>query len=336
MLLMHVWVFQANNVPANPGSLQEINLPEEYRQTLDGEPFLLHDSGPASGIVYAGYIIFPLIPFHLISWFSSALNSSVTAGNVRFLVFSTQESLRLLERYDNWFADGTFKTVPLLFYQLYTLCVRANGKILPVVYALLPNKTQAMYESFLQVLLEHSEDLEPTTLVTDFELGAMNAFREKFPDIVCTGCFFHLSQNIFRKVQASGLQERYGQDAQFALAMRMLPALAFVPQGDVVQYFELLEDMFPDEAEDVITYFEHTYIGTLRGNSQRRTPMFPIALWNVHNRTLAGEERTNNAQEGWHRRFASVLTCHHPTIWVVIKALQVCSFGTTSCLSVYR
>ena len=36
-----------------------------------------------------------------------------------------------------------------------------------------------------------------------------------------------------------------------------------------------------------------------------------------------GEDRTNNAQEGWHRRFASIVTCHHPTIWKIIECLKM-------------
>ena len=194
---------------------------DDYCRTLSGDVFLLHDSGADS-------------------------------GNARFLVFATQDNLDLLARHDSWYADGTFKTVPLLFYQLYSLCVRVDGCIIPVVYAILRNKTQAMYEQLLQVFLDRTVMLQPSTLVTDFEQGAINAFRLKFPG--CTGCFFHLSQNVYRRVQLNGLQERSANDAQLALAIRMLPALAFVPIGDVVNYFEELEDNFPDEAEPILTY----------------------------------------------------------------------------------
>jgi hypothetical protein len=35
--------------------------------------------------------------------------------------------------------------------------------------------------------------------------------------------------------------------------------------------------------------------------------MFPHALWNVNERTLAGHHRTNNAVEGWHNGFQNSL-----------------------------
>ena len=71
-----------------------------------------------------------------------------------------------------------------------------------------------------------------------------------------------------------------------------------------------------------MSYFEKNYVGELRPNGQRRTPRFPIALWDVNERTLSGQERTNNAQEGWHRRFATIVTCHHPTTWKAIDSFK--------------
>ena len=38
---------KSDNVPIpNPGTLREINVPEELRRTLRGNVFLIHDSGP--------------------------------------------------------------------------------------------------------------------------------------------------------------------------------------------------------------------------------------------------------------------------------------------------
>ena len=172
---------KAKNVPPNTGSLQELIFPPDYCETLRGDFFLLHDSGAGT-------------------------------GNNRFLVFSITDNLGLLSRHNDLFADGTFITVPLLFHQLYSLCVRIDGAIIPAVYALLPNRTQAMYEAMLQVLKDNNADLNPATIMTDFEESAINAFRSKFPGIECKGCFFHLCQNIFRRIQQHGLQVRYSQD----------------------------------------------------------------------------------------------------------------------------
>ena len=61
------------------------------------------------------------------------------------------------------------------------------------------------------------------------------------------------------------LQKHYQDDENFALWLRMLSALAFVPSNDIIRYFGLLIDEirnnFNDECDDVIGYFEDAYIG---------------------------------------------------------------------------
>ena len=50
-------------------------------------------------------------------------------------------------------------------------------------------------------------------------------------------CFFHLTQNIWRKVQADGLQADYNQNEELALKIRLLPALAYASPFDVPELF---------------------------------------------------------------------------------------------------
>ncbi len=47
-------------------------------------------------------------------------------------------------------------------------------------------------------------------------------------------------------------------DADLKLASKMLPALAFVPQADVVQAFEGLA--LPDRLDELVDYFEDNYV----------------------------------------------------------------------------
>lgn len=122
------------------------------------------------------------------------------------MIFATRESLQLLSQSVEWFADGTFSTVPRLFGQLYTIHVIQMGAIIPVVYALLPNKTLLSYIRLLRELQNLQPGLHPQYLMTDFELAAIQAFEAVFPGINASGCFFHLTQSIWRKVQNEGLK----------------------------------------------------------------------------------------------------------------------------------
>ena len=53
--------------------------------------------------------------------------------------------MEILSESDHWYCDGTFDVSPTVFKQLYTIQIIKNGVLFPLVYALLPNKTQKTY-----------------------------------------------------------------------------------------------------------------------------------------------------------------------------------------------
>ena len=95
----------------------------------------------------------------------------------------------------------------------------------------------------------------------DFEIAVINSINAVFPRAEIKGCFFHLCQNVYRKVQALGLQQLYQNDTNFAIQVRMIAALAFVPLDKVIEHFENLQEHFIDAVSPVLDYFEDTYIG---------------------------------------------------------------------------
>jgi hypothetical protein len=198
----------AENVPADPRNLREFNLPEEYKN-VDGELFLQFDSGP---------------------------------GNDRILLFSTQRNLDFMDRCNRWFADGTFKSSPKLFCQLYTIHGVQYTNVIPTVFALLPNKSEATYIRLLKALKSIKPNLRPDSIIVKFERAAINAFLQQFPQSTVQGCFFHLSQCIWRQI-------------------------AFVPPNDVDAFERLLDSDFYIENENVLlpvlNYSEDTWIGRL-------------------------------------------------------------------------
>ncbi|XP_042205402.1 uncharacterized protein LOC121854730 [Homarus americanus] len=107
--------------------------------------------------------------------------------------------------------------------------------------------------------------LNPKTFLIDYEQAARSAIEEVFANATVKGCFYHVLQNTYRKVQCEGLQGKYQTDADFALKIRMLPALAFIPQGEVADTFETLQETMPPEADPAIDYFEYI-VHTLADN----------------------------------------------------------------------
>ena len=170
-------------------------------------------------------------------------------GPERILILGTQRTIDMLVLSQYWLADGTFKTAPDLFSQVYVIHgLRGgpnpiqHGHLLPSLFVLLPNKSQATYMRIWQQVKVLCPNSQPTQMIMDFEKAAINSFEQVWPDTFIKGCVFHLTQNVWRKVQSEGLQSEYNQDEELAIRIRLLPALAFAAPHEVPHLFDEIMD----------------------------------------------------------------------------------------------
>ena len=175
------------------------------------------------------------------------------------------------------------------------------------MFALLPNKTEVTYTRFYQEVFNRIDGDGREDILIDFERSALNAFNNVKPQVEKKGCFYHFCANVWKHIQNFGLQHLYNMNQEFAINLRMLCALAFIPPPEVTNGFDtvrgLIRNNFRDEADDVLDYFEDTYVGRFRHNAPRRNPRFSIEFWNMFNRADQELPRANNSIEGWHRSF---------------------------------
>lgn len=247
----------------------------------------------------------------------------------RIIVFASDLMLDELERNDVWMLDGTFKVSPSLFLQLYTIHVVIgghSGHVFPCVYALLPDKSTATYKRLFEILRNARPNLAPRTCIIDFEAATKRAIEENFPQVSVQGCFFHLTQSVWRKVQNVGLVEEYKNSDDVRNAVKSLCSLAFLEESQINEAFEELQEISDNmnlpKLTEVYNYFEDTYIGRLGRRGQRRAANFGKIMWNVRSRTEEGIPRTNNKIEGWHRAIQGMVDSPHPSLWRFLAAIQ--------------
>lgn len=298
----------------NPETLAELELSDEFRNTKDGNNFLLYDSGVEED------------------------------EQDRTLIFATDENNTFLSKCEEWFMDGTFSITPLLFKQVYIIhgkkllkkCEnvfykwnffefkgRINGFNIPLVYVVTTNKRQETYELVLNVLLGINPNLNPTDITLDFEAAAINAVKKCFPLSEVHGCFFHFSSNIWKHVQQYGLQTIYNSNGDFALQIRMLTALAFVPTDQVeAAYNQLMETAFFCEEgmaeyeehqngiDNLVKYFQDTYVFATDRFGKRKPPLFPPAIWNVYENVLLGNFSSYFLISNFHEHFITMMIFH--------------------------
>jgi len=83
------------------------------------------------------------------------------------LMFASDAKLELLKSAHEAYFDGTFKVVPTIDYQMFTIFVSFADAAFPVVYALMSRKTQALYTKVFQKVKELAPEFTPITAMAD-------------------------------------------------------------------------------------------------------------------------------------------------------------------------
>ena len=95
---------------------------------------------------------------------------------------------------------------------VYNPCLQRRATF-PLVYFLLPGKTQEAYNTSFILLREAAQNIglevDPQRVLTDYELALQQSIAISFPQAEKKGCLFHYSQAIWRKVQSLGLQKLF-------------------------------------------------------------------------------------------------------------------------------
>ena len=120
-------------------------------------------------------------PFYRETIFSS--NGQMAA------IFISEEAANKLQTAERIHFDGTFKTCPLMFYQIFVVFFDYFGTVFPGCYVLMTGKSEELYTMAFAYLRDYFL-LYPAHIMTDWEAGSRNAARETWPLSNIKGCFF--------------------------------------------------------------------------------------------------------------------------------------------------
>ena len=212
--------------------------------------------------------------------------------------------------------DGTFKSIPRLFTQLFTIHSQYREHIVPLVYCLLPDKKRETYYNVLDIIKRKLAEMElvfdPDYVISDFETAQIGAVSTQLPRTHQRGCLFHFSQAVYKKVQKYHLSDLYFANPDVKSFIRQLLALPFLPATDIVPTFETLlqKDIIQQQSnlETPSNYMTRTWMDTC----------YPISMRYVHGQRT----RTNNHLEGWHSKVNKAVGRHHPSIYTLLRYLN--------------
>jgi len=84
-------------------------------------------------------------------------------------------------------------------YLLFLHCINctyfvSNVQSIPVCYVLMESKTQVAYQKVITHFKTIFPNIQPSKIMTDFEIGLRNAFTNVYPNAEIVACFFHYVQ----------------------------------------------------------------------------------------------------------------------------------------------
>uniref|UniRef100_A0A0P4VXK8 MULE transposase domain-containing protein n=1 Tax=Scylla olivacea TaxID=85551 RepID=A0A0P4VXK8_SCYOL len=84
-----------------------------------------------------------------------------------------------------------------------------NMKQVPLVYVLMSRRSKDDYTKILDYIMERISSNLVKRVVIDFESAVWGAFQRVKPNVTLTGCCFHWTQAVWKKINELGLAPSY-------------------------------------------------------------------------------------------------------------------------------
>lgn len=220
--------------------------------------------------------------------FTKHLLADYNDNGVRILIFCHEEIAPTLSE-GHYFMDGTFFSCPVPFGQLLSIHLDKSSdmnvtNVVPVIYVLLSDKKLATYLILFDLLKTVLPYFQPTKITVDFERATITAIKQKLPNTVIVGCYFHFVKCLQKKGKATGLNKSPDTNYILQLSCRLpLLPINLIREG----WNYIVNEMGNSDPERKFKKYVEKY--WLKNNFE--------AIWCV----FAERHRTNNAVEAWNR-----------------------------------
>lgn len=232
----------------------------------------------------------------------------------KILIFGTPLAKKYLKKFKKFYGDGTFRVVPSVFYQLYTLHVDLSEEddemvnFVPLLYILLSAKDQQTYVR-LFTILKNQFSVNIEHYKCDYEIATINGLRSVFPEVIISGCYYHFAHAVWKMSKKLKFDKVTAQIDGNELNMTTLYIrLALLPPDIIPEgYFELFYiGIESEEFTKFNDYFRRQWMEVITSET-----------FSCYNEKF----RTTNAVEGWHRRINARIIAR-PSIFLFIQLIK--------------
>ena len=183
--------------------------------------------------------------------------------------------------------DGTFYVVPKLFYQLFTIFISIGTHTLPAIHCLMTHKDEDLYTAVILKILDIIPQLQPTKIMSVCEKGSQNAFRHAYPGARIYGCWFHYTQNIWRKTRKCGLTSCYRMNPELALFVKKIMVIPLLPSELIQSTYSVLQ---PLALQPIDKWKLNAFLGYFERYWSRQVTPSELSVFDLENGTNNGAD----------------------------------------------
>lgn len=243
--------------------------------------------------------------------FEKFLIADYTCNDIRILLFSSEQVKRTICQCSDFYGDGTFKSCPLPFAELYTIhgdigSTINQTNIVPLLYALMSRRDTQSYVILFNLIKSVLPGWNPQKFKVDYERAVINAVTEIFPGIEVKGCFYHYNRAIWTKSRNLGIDR--SQDKIIIRMVALSAVLPLLPLEEIMNGWQYIIRNAKDDPETVkfIQYMERQW---LREDF--------LKIWCAY-----GEQhRTTNSLEAWHFKLYRAVSKKSPNLMHILNIL---------------
>ncbi|KAF0707763.1 MULE domain-containing protein, partial [Aphis craccivora] len=123
-------------------------------------------------------------------------------------------------------ADATFKVVPSIpkCYQLFIIHMIIQNHSIPICYVLMESKTQVAYEKVITQFNTIFPNIQPSIIMTDYEIGLRNAFRKVYPNA---------DMSLWKNIKKLNFTTYIRNNETAKMCVKMVMVLALLPANEI-------------------------------------------------------------------------------------------------------
>lgn len=160
-----------------------------------------------------------------------------------------------------WLISTNFIQIQYNFlFDIFYSSFISQQQMFPVIYVLMKRPTEEAYTHLIQYINTELIDIQPASIMTDYEVAMRNALRLAYPNANMNGCWFYHCQAVKQHgSQIAGFMAVARKNTKSAQIYYQLLCLPLLPANEIITVFMDIKNEAKEQFGSLFDPFFHYY-----------------------------------------------------------------------------